>query len=173
MNLKPIIVSLSSLLIFSCVNKNDNATEAAPDRVVFKPLDTLVSDEVVNEFYDGLKLDKKTLSSYSSRFTTQKNRHNENITDTIYRFYKQQDTITMFSNATNRFPLEARLANPGSHVVRSIKIGSTKEELLELLNRKEISPEFYITDTERGSIITMVIEDGELVSVRYEAMYVD
>lgn len=141
--------------------------------IVFKPLDTIVSDAVVNEFYDGIKLDKKALASYSSRFTTEKNRHNENITDTIYSFYKQQDTITMFSNATNRFPVGAYLANPGSYVVRNIKIGSTKEELLVLLNRKEISPEFYITDTEGGSIITLVLKDEKLVSVQYKALYVD
>ncbi len=53
MYIKPIIFSIS-LLVFSCDSKKNNSTESTPDIILFKPLDTIVNDEVVNEFYSGL-----------------------------------------------------------------------------------------------------------------------
>ncbi|AWH84380.1 hypothetical protein HYN59_04285 [Flavobacterium album] len=176
-NIRSILLSSLSMLILSCgkekhpVEKTNS--EATYKKIEFKSLDTIVNNEIMDEFHEQFNLKNSDYLSYTSDFKTDKNRYNEKVTDTVYRFFKLSDTITMFSNVTKRFIVGAYLANPGTHVMRNINIGSDKKALLDLLHVKEISPEFYITDLAGGKLMKIVMTDDKIASAKYEALYID
>ncbi|MDP5198829.1 hypothetical protein [Flavobacterium sp. DG2-3] len=128
-------------------------------------------DSLAAKFFYELNEFKK-----DSRFIIQKelikNRHVDNVIDTVINFEFDKIKISSYKTQTEEFIFEANIKNPEFQFSKNIKIGIKKKDFENSLNTKINSNVIKVGDLEQTSVFVFNFKKDILTEIVYEG-YLD
>ncbi|MGB1247821.1 MAG: hypothetical protein ACPG4Z_02980 [Chitinophagales bacterium] len=115
----------------------------------------------------------KLKENYSFTIDTCKNKHSQEIIDSIYTFYTKNDTISIYKAYTKEIICNINNKTPELPFLKNVGIGSTRKDFISKMDMSSVADTIIIENVEGTFICTFIFNNDVVQNITYKNQYLD